>query len=43
MAAIMFMNMHTVPRGVLDAFVSARMRPTAAAAEHARPRTPSRR
>jgi hypothetical protein len=39
MTAIMSMNMHTVLRGMLDAFVSSWMRQAAAEAEQARPRT----
>ena len=38
MTAIMLLNMHSVLRQMLDAFVSARMRQSAAAAEYAWPR-----
>jgi hypothetical protein len=43
MTAIMLVNMSTALRGMLDAFVSAWMRQTAAAAECAPPRTPNHR
>jgi hypothetical protein len=43
MNEIMFMNINTVLRRMLDAFVSAWMRQTAAAAEQARTRTPGHR
>jgi hypothetical protein len=41
MATVTFMNLHTILRRILDAFVSAWMRQTADAAEQAQ--TPNRR
>jgi hypothetical protein len=43
MTAIMFVNVPAALRSMLDAFVSAWMRQTAAAAEYARPRRPNHR
>jgi hypothetical protein len=42
MTAIMFMNLHTVLRGLIDALVSSWMRQAAAEAEQGRPSAPSR-
>ena len=42
MTKVMFMNIHAVLRGMLDAFVGSWMRQTAAKAEQARTRASSR-
>jgi hypothetical protein len=43
MTKVMFMNMHTALRGMLDAFVGSWMQQIAAEARQARARTPCRR